>query len=48
MTQELAMYFLSGVLFVVCCLIGAVYKDNKEKLQEHTLDKSKRRLILKD
>lgn len=36
MTLELAMYFLSGVLFVVCCLIGVVYKDNKDKLSEHS------------
>lgn len=35
MTLELAMYFLSGVLFVVCCLIGVIWSDNKSKLQEH-------------
>lgn len=35
MTLELAMYFLSGVLFVVCCLIAVIWNDNKAKLQEH-------------
>jgi len=36
MTLELSMYFLSGVLFVVCCLIGVIWNQKNAEIKEHS------------
>lgn len=36
MNLELAMYFLSGTLFIVCCLVGVIWSGNNKKLDEHS------------
>lgn len=36
MTLELSMYLLSGVLFVVCCLIGVIWNQKNAEIKEHS------------
>lgn len=37
MTLELSMYFLSGVLFVVCCLVGVIWNQKNEEIRKHAI-----------